>query len=189
MTGLVLEVFRLNGELLDAGNRLTKPFGLTSARWHVMGAIDLAGSPLTVAQIARRMGLALSDVRRGRDLTSVGYDHGFDSPSAFREAFARVFGKPPGASRDLPCLLARWLDTPLGAMIAVAGKDELALLEFVDRRALETQIAVLRRRFRCTIVPGNAEHQYLELTFAQTAVQLRPPFVLADAESRFDVVT
>jgi AraC family transcriptional regulator of adaptative response/methylated-DNA-[protein]-cysteine methyltransferase len=106
---------------------------------------------------ARRMGLALSDVRRGRDLTSVGYGHGFDSPSAFREAFARVFGKPPGASRDLACLWARWLDTPLGPMIALAGKDALALLEFVDRRALETQIAVLRRRFGCTIVPGSAD--------------------------------
>jgi hypothetical protein len=31
-TDLVLEVFRLNGRLLAAGERLTKPHGLTSAR-------------------------------------------------------------------------------------------------------------------------------------------------------------
>ena len=58
LTELVLETFRLNGAILVAGNRMTKPHGLTSARWQVMGAIDIAGTPLTVAQIARRMGLA-----------------------------------------------------------------------------------------------------------------------------------
>ncbi|MCK5364114.1 MAG: MarR family transcriptional regulator [Gammaproteobacteria bacterium] len=64
LTDLVLETFRLNGAMLDAGNRITKPQGLTSARWQVMGAIDLAGQPRTVAQIARRMGLARQGVQR-----------------------------------------------------------------------------------------------------------------------------
>ncbi len=64
LTQLILETFRLNGELLDAGNTLTAPHGLTSARWQVLGAIDLAGQPLTVSQIARRMGLARQGVQR-----------------------------------------------------------------------------------------------------------------------------
>jgi len=64
LTELVLEVFRLNGELLDAGNRITKPFGLTSARWQILGAIDQEGQSLTVSQIARRMGLARQGVQR-----------------------------------------------------------------------------------------------------------------------------
>ncbi len=64
LTELILEAFRLNGALLDAGNRITKPLGLTSARWQVMGAIELAGQPLTVAQVARRMGLARQGVQR-----------------------------------------------------------------------------------------------------------------------------
>ena len=64
LTELILEVFRLNGAMLEAGNRITKPHGLTSARWQVMGAIDLAGQALTVAQIARRMGLARQGVQR-----------------------------------------------------------------------------------------------------------------------------
>ena len=106
---------------------------------------------------ARRMGLALGEVRRKRDLVQVGFRHGFDSPSGFRYAFARVFGHPPGRSRRLPCLFARWLETPLGAMLAVAGHEGLCLLEFVDRRGLETQIATLRRRLDRTIVPGRAE--------------------------------
>ncbi len=64
LTELVLETFRFNGAVLEAGNRITEPHGLTSARWQVMGAIHLAGQPLTVAQIARRMGLARQGVQR-----------------------------------------------------------------------------------------------------------------------------
>ena len=64
LTQLILEIFQINGELLAAGNKITKPFGLTSARWQVMGAIDLAEQPLTVAQIARRMGLTRQGVQR-----------------------------------------------------------------------------------------------------------------------------
>jgi len=64
LTGLILEAFRLNGSMLAAGNRLTKPYGVTSARWQVMGALALAGQSLTVAQIARRMGLTRQAVQR-----------------------------------------------------------------------------------------------------------------------------
>ena len=73
LTAVILEVFRLNGALLDAGNEITKPYGLTSARWQVMGAIDLAGQPMTVAQIARRMGLSRQGVQRiVNDLMKIG---------------------------------------------------------------------------------------------------------------------
>ena len=73
LTGLILETFRLNGAMLEAGNRITRPHGLTSARWQVMGAIDLAGQALTVAQIARRMGLARQGVQRiVNDLVKLG---------------------------------------------------------------------------------------------------------------------
>lgn len=62
LTNLVLETFRLNGALLAAGNQLTKPYKLTSARWQVLGPIS--EELLTVAQIARRMGLARQGVQR-----------------------------------------------------------------------------------------------------------------------------
>lgn len=62
LTNLILEVFRMNGELLSIGNELTKPFNLTSARWQILGPI--AEELLTVSQIARRMGLARQGVQR-----------------------------------------------------------------------------------------------------------------------------
>ena len=64
LTTLILETFRLNGALLVAGNEITKPYGMTSARWQVMGAIDLVGEAITVSQIAKRMGLTRQAVQR-----------------------------------------------------------------------------------------------------------------------------
>ena len=57
-THVVLSVFRANGLLLSAGDLLAGEEGLTSARWQVLGALALAQRPLTVPQVARRMGLA-----------------------------------------------------------------------------------------------------------------------------------
>src|SRR5918995_101020 len=54
-TELVLEVFRLNGLLLAAGDQLAEPSGLTSARWQVLGVVD--HEPAPVANVARIMGL------------------------------------------------------------------------------------------------------------------------------------
>jgi DNA-binding MarR family transcriptional regulator len=61
-TEVILSVFRANGLLLAAGDLLAAGHGLTSARWQVLGAIALAQRPLTVPQIARRMGLTRQSV-------------------------------------------------------------------------------------------------------------------------------
>lgn len=61
-TEVILSVFRANGLLLAAGDLLAAGHGLTSARWQVLGAIAMAQRPLTVPQIARRMGLTRQSV-------------------------------------------------------------------------------------------------------------------------------
>jgi DNA-binding MarR family transcriptional regulator len=61
-TDVILSTFRANGLLLAAGDLLAAEQGLTSARWQVLGAITLAQRPLTVPQIARRMGLTRQSV-------------------------------------------------------------------------------------------------------------------------------
>jgi DNA-binding MarR family transcriptional regulator len=65
-TELILEVFRLNGRLLAAGDALTRPAGQTGARWQVLGSVD--GGPRTVADIGRNMGLTRQSVQRTTDL-------------------------------------------------------------------------------------------------------------------------
>jgi DNA-binding MarR family transcriptional regulator len=61
-TRIILSTFRANGLLLAVGDRLTADQHLTAARWQVLGAITLAQRPLTVPQIARRMGLTRQSV-------------------------------------------------------------------------------------------------------------------------------
>lgn len=62
---LVLEVFRLNRLLLDAGDDLTRPVGLSSARWQVLGVVE--HGPIPAANIARIMGLTRQGVQRTAD--------------------------------------------------------------------------------------------------------------------------
>jgi DNA-binding MarR family transcriptional regulator len=57
ITGVMLAIFRLNGLILSRGDQLTDEFGLTSARWQVLGAIALSGGPQGVPDIADRMGV------------------------------------------------------------------------------------------------------------------------------------
>jgi DNA-binding MarR family transcriptional regulator len=64
LTLLILEVFRLNGGLIAAGDRLVADLGLSSARWQVLGAIALSPVPEPVARLARTMGLHRQGVQR-----------------------------------------------------------------------------------------------------------------------------
>lgn len=57
VTALTLATFRLNGLLLAWGDRFSAGFGITSARWQMLGAIAMAGQPLTIPQIAANMGV------------------------------------------------------------------------------------------------------------------------------------
>ncbi|PJI91629.1 DNA-O6-methylguanine--protein-cysteine S-methyltransferase /transcriptional regulator Ada [Yoonia maricola] len=84
-------------------------------------------------------------------------DAGFDSPSAFRAAFAKLMGAAPGTlSRDA-LLRADHLKTPLGDMIAVCDKRALHLLEFADRKALPTEMQKLRKAAKGSVGIGRFE--------------------------------
>jgi AraC family transcriptional regulator of adaptative response/methylated-DNA-[protein]-cysteine methyltransferase len=105
------------------------------------------------------MGLALREVRKGGRVAEAQDESGFDSASGFREAFNRVFGESPTAVKARDCMFAERIETPLGTMLAVADDKGLRLLEFVDRRAVERELKILRQRLKTNVVPG--EHRYL----------------------------
>ncbi len=118
VTALALSVFRLNGALIAAGDRMTAPLGLTSARWQVMGAISLAGSPQTVARIARAMGLTRQSVQRVVDeLAKDGVVAFADNPDDRR---ARLVSLTPHGAALYARIMAEW--NALAARLA-AGRD------------------------------------------------------------------
>ncbi|MCX4639178.1 winged helix-turn-helix transcriptional regulator [Streptomyces sp. RPA4-5] len=61
-----LAVFRLNGQFLSVADGLARPAGLTAAWWQVLGAV--LPEPLSVAGIARVMGITRQSVQRIADL-------------------------------------------------------------------------------------------------------------------------
>jgi len=138
-------------------------------------------------QRSRRLGMALGQMRNGADQTGAAYDHGYESLSGFREAFERLFGGTPGKKKSAAqAVVTRYL-TPLGPMLAAATDDGVCLLEFHDRRMLETQIKRLRQRLQCEISPGT--HPHLEALkdevtqyFAGQLEGFTVPLVLAGTE-------
>ena len=88
---------------------------------------------------ARRMGLALKQIKEGHSVIEAQLSTGYESSSGFRDAFSRIMGAPP-TKASLLILKAAWIDTLLGPMIAIADDNFLYLLEFADRRGLKRQI-------------------------------------------------
>jgi AraC family transcriptional regulator of adaptative response/methylated-DNA-[protein]-cysteine methyltransferase len=129
-----------------------------------------------------RMSGAFQQLRRGDRLDEVVMNNGFESHSGFREAFVRTFGHPPGRSRSADCIVCAWIDSPIGPLVAGASSDGLCLLEFSDRRMLQTQIETVRRRFNRAVVPGesplfNQLREQLQAYFAGDLRQFSLPLV------------
>src|SRR5262245_24883464 len=107
---------------------------------------------------ARRMGLALSQVRQGDPVGEGMNGSGLGFESGFREAFTKIFGESPTNAKTHAPLFAERIDSPLGPMIAVADDHGLRLLEFIDRRATERELSILRKRLRKNVVAAKDRH-------------------------------
>ncbi|MDQ3325095.1 MAG: MarR family transcriptional regulator [Actinomycetota bacterium] len=122
LTALVLPVFELNGEFLAAAEMMTRPVGLTPAWWQVLGAT--LDEPLSVAEIARRVGLGLArqSVQRVADLLVEKHWAVYHDNPAHRRA---KLLEPTSQGRHVLERLTeeqhRWADTVGGEV----GADEL----------------------------------------------------------------
>ncbi len=148
---------------------------------------DQHGMTFHAYQRSRRLGLALGQMQSGEKQAGAAYDHGYESLSGFRDAFEKTFGGPPGQSKSARAAIVTRFLTPLGPMLAAAYDDGLCLLEFHDRRMLETQIKRVKKLLECEIVPGN--HPVLKQTgeqlkdyFNGTLKQFTVPLVLKGTE-------
>ena len=107
---------------------------------------------------ARRLARALNYIQGRGDLDEAVSESGYDSHSGFRDAFTRTFGDPPGRYRDRQAVLLAWMRSPLGPLVAGATTEGVCLLEFADRRMLETELASLKKLFGAPVVPGSNPH-------------------------------
>ena len=102
----------------------------------------------------RRLGTALRQIQSGAPVASAILDSGYESESGFREAFSQVFGHPPTDVDRESCIWINRLATPLGSMIMGVSDRGLYLLEFAERRMLDTQLKRLRTELGRVFLPG-----------------------------------
>ena len=136
--------------------------------WSEEDLVALQLDPSTVRRAFKRhLGMTFLDLARlrclgrGMDRLAAGapvidaqLEAGYASDGGFRGAVARLVGDCPARLRSRDLLKADWIETPIGAMLAVADPHALHLLEFFDRKALPTELTRLRERTHSSISFG-----------------------------------
>jgi AraC family transcriptional regulator of adaptative response/methylated-DNA-[protein]-cysteine methyltransferase len=107
---------------------------------------------------ALRIGEAFGRIRHGEKVVGTAFDSGYESLSGFAEQFKKTAGFAPSKSRERQIIATTRILTPLGPLLAGAIADGICLLEFVDRRMLETQLKRLSKLLKAECLPGFSKH-------------------------------
>ena len=149
---------------------------------------------MTFLEMARmeRLRYGFQALADGGRVIEAQIDAGFESPEAFRSAFARILGLPPAKLCKDGLLRADWIKTPLGTMIAICDAQSLHLLEFADRRALPLELKKLYSACRSDIGIGRFDthalvEQQLNDFFSGKLADFDVPLVLHGSQFTQDV--
>lgn len=104
-----------------------------------------------------RLSNAFGQLRGGERVASLAFSSGYESLSGFTDAFTKKTGFAPSHSPGRDIIRVTRILSPLGPMLAGTTDRGICLLEFADRRMLETQLARLQSRLGSEILPG--EHK------------------------------
>lgn len=105
-----------------------------------------------------RINVAFQELKNGKNTTATAFDSGYQSLSGFGYTFKKIMGNSPMKSRAKNVILINRLTTPLGPLFICATDPGVCLLEFVDRRMLETEFKGLQKRLNANILAGENEH-------------------------------
>ncbi|WP_436517757.1 bifunctional transcriptional activator/DNA repair enzyme AdaA [Ekhidna sp. To15] len=110
-----------------------------------------------------RINKAFLKIKEGQTVTQSAFEQGYNSLSGFSETFKNMTGFSPGKEGQI--ITINRVSTPLGPMMIGVTDDGLCLLEFTDRKMIETQLEVIKRRMRAEMVTG--KHPMIELVSKQ----------------------
>jgi len=105
-----------------------------------------------------RINSAFKKIQNGESVTSVAFDAGYESLSGFADSFKTIFGVSPSRSKESRLINISRIETPLGTMYACAVEQGICMLEFTDRKMLETELKSLTGRLNATIIQGANKH-------------------------------
>lgn len=109
-------------------------------------------------QRMQRINQAFGMIRYGEKVTSAAFEHGYDSLSGFHYAFKKSTGFAPAASKSGQVITITRITTPLGPMLAGTTDKGICLLEFTDRKMLETELKQLQKLLASPLLPGQHRH-------------------------------
>ncbi|HYE56350.1 MAG TPA: methylated-DNA--[protein]-cysteine S-methyltransferase [Chitinophagaceae bacterium] len=143
-------------------------------------------------QRMQRINTAFNKIRNGERVTSVAFESGYASLSGFAESFKSLTGMSPSDSKAAKLIHVARLETPIGPMFAGALEEGICLLEFTDRRMLETQFSQLGRLLNATIIQGYHGHfdelqRQLNEYFEGTRKEFTVPLVTPGSEFQQEV--
>ncbi|MEO1513750.1 MAG: methylated-DNA--[protein]-cysteine S-methyltransferase [Bacteroidota bacterium] len=105
-----------------------------------------------------RINNAYKELKDGKTTTATAFDAGYESLSGFGYTYKKVLGQSPSQNSKQNILLINRLSTPLGPMFVCASDQGICLLEFTDRRMLETEFRDLQKRLKASILIGENDH-------------------------------
>lgn len=116
------------------------------------------GMTFQAYQRMMRLNNAFNKIQSGEKVTHAAFDSGYDSLSGFNDSFKSVLGDSPSKARSKQVINIMRMETPLGPMYACATELGICMLEFVDRRMLETEFNELTKYMNAVVLPGNNPH-------------------------------
>ena len=105
-----------------------------------------------------RINTAFKKLQTGTSVTDIAFDSGYESLSGFNDSFKKVFGVSPKNSKETHVIDFTRIETDLGTMVACATDKGVCLLEFSDRKGLETELKQLAKYHNANIVQGQNKY-------------------------------
>ncbi|NRA65649.1 MAG: methylated-DNA--[protein]-cysteine S-methyltransferase [Pseudobacteriovorax sp.] len=105
-----------------------------------------------------RLNAGYREIEDGQSVLNTALDAGFESLSGFSERYSSVFGSSPRSKNKKSIIHVHRFSGKLGSMFIAATQKGICLLEFTERKMLETEFDDLRKRCHAVLMPGTNEH-------------------------------
>lgn len=134
---LALHVFRAQQSLSSVGDELTAQWGMTSAKWKVLGAVELSDAPPTAAGIGRIMGLTRQAATKQIGML---VDHGLliphDNPL---DARASVYTLSSDGEATYIAISDAWAKHVEAMRTSISDKDITSALSLLEQLVVQLE--------------------------------------------------
>ena len=134
---LALQVFRAQQSLSSVGDELTAQWGMTSAKWKVLGAVELSDTPPTASGIGRFMGLTRQAATKQIGML---VEHGLliphDNPL---DARAAIYTLSPEGEAIYAAISDAWAQHVEAMRASISDKDITSALSLLEKLVIQLQ--------------------------------------------------